>query len=173
MPPAVEPEDLLGSCKPGVGDPPDDRFDPEKNRHSDYRIVSPIDARKWDDAKWRAVLFMCAPTLAMIPVLGLAFAEKEPAEAIFRAWRERFGECDTDNNLRIAIITGINISNPMAYAVIVGPNMDKVGSSTSDIVGFVSRINIMTPKSTRNLDLFLASSAARAATGSSRRTFRT
>ena len=156
-PSAMEAGASLEPLKPGVGDPPENLFDPEKKRHSDYRIVSPIDAHKWDAAKWRAVFFMCAPTLDMTPVLGLAFAERDPAAAIFDAWRERFGESDTDNNLRIAIITGINISNPAAYAVIVGPNMVKVRSTAqTDVVNFVSRINIMTPKNSRNLDLFLS-----------------
>ncbi|AZG78179.1 hypothetical protein [Methylocystis rosea] len=156
-PSLVEAEALHAPLKPAVGPPPEHLFSPERTRHSDYRIVSPIDARKWDAAKWRAVFYMCAPTTDMIPVLGLAFAERDPAVAIFRAWRERFGDRDTDNKLRIAIITGINISNPAAYAVIVGPNMDRVRSTArNNIVGFVSRVNVMTPKDSRNLDLFVS-----------------
>ena len=155
-PSAVEAGASLEPLKPGVGDPPENLFDPEKKRHSDYRIVSPIDARKWDAAKWRAVFFMCAPTLDMTRFSASRSQKETPAAAIFDAWRERFGESDTDKNLRIAIITGINISNPAAYAVIVGPNMDNVRSTAqNDVVGFVSRINIMTPKNSRNLDLFL------------------
>ena len=137
--------------------PSQNLFDPEKTRHSDYRIVSPIDARKWNAAKWRAVFFMCAPTLDMTPVLGLAFAERDPAAAIFEAWRERFGDCDTDNNLRVAIITGVNVSNPAAYAVIVGPNLDKAKSAAQkDLLVYASRFSIMEPKDSRNLDLFLS-----------------
>ena len=156
-PAAVEAGPSAKPLKVGVGGPPENRFDPEKTRHSDYRIVSPIDARKWNAAEWRAVFFMCAPTSDMTPVLGLAFAVKDPAAAIFEAWRERFGDCDTDNNLRVAIITGVNISNPAAYAVIIGPNLDKTKSAAqNDLVGFVSRFNVMTPKDSRNLDLFLS-----------------
>ncbi len=156
-PAAVEAGPSVKPLKASVGGPSQNLFDPEKTRHSDYRIVSPIDARKWNAAKWRAVFFMCAPTLDMTPVLGLAFAERDPAAAIFEAWRERFGDCDTDNNLRVAIITGVNISNPAAYAVIVGPNLDKAKSAAqNDLVGFVSRFNVMTPKDSRNLDLFLS-----------------
>ena len=80
-PSAVEAGASLEPFKPSIGDPPENLFDPEKTRHSDYRIVSPIDAYKWDAAKWRAVFFMCSPTSDMTPVLGLAFAERDPAAA--------------------------------------------------------------------------------------------
>jgi hypothetical protein len=154
---AVEAQASLGPHKPGAGDAPKDMFDPEKKRHSDYRVVSPIDIRKWDAAKWRAVFFMCAPTSVEAPVLGLAFIERDPATAIFEAWRARFGERDPDNNLRIAVITGIRISNPAAYAVIVGPNPDKVRSTPlSDVVALVTRFQVMTPSDPRNLALFLS-----------------
>jgi hypothetical protein len=145
-----------GPIRPGVGEPSPDWFNGENKRHSDFRIMSPIDARKWDAARWRGTFFMCSPGSQMTPLFGLAFEEREPAAAIMEAWRERFGESDSDNNLRVAIITGINISNPHAYAVIVGPNMDKIILSPAKVVGFVARVNIMTPTNSRNLDMFLS-----------------
>ena len=156
-PRAVDAGPSVKSLKASVSGLPQNLFDPEKTRHAEYRIISPIDARKWDAAKWRAVFFMCAPTLDMAPVLGLAFAERDPAAAIFEAWRERFGDCDTDNNLRVAIITGVNVSNPAAYAVIVGANVDKAKSAAqNNLIGYASRFSVMTPKDSRNLDLFLS-----------------
>jgi hypothetical protein len=156
LPKVIEGKPSFKPIKPGVGEPPEGMFDPEKKKHTDYRIISPIDARKWDSAIWRAVFFMCAPGSEMTPLLGLTFEQREPAAQIFEAWKERYGETDPDNNLRIAIITGVTISNPHAYAVIVGPNYDRIRSSPSDIVGFVARRNIMQPKSSRNLDMFLS-----------------
>jgi hypothetical protein len=131
-------------------------IDPERLRHSDYKIVSPIDVRKWDAAKWRAVLFMTVPGADVPPIMALAFADRDPAIAIFQGWRERFGEHDPDNALRISIMTGVHLSNPHAYAVIVGPNVKSVRGSQNNMVGFISRINIMTPKDSRNLDAFLS-----------------
>ena len=142
--------------KPGVGDPPEGLFDPEQLRHSDYKVMTPIDVRKWDAAKWRAVFFMTQPGGDMAPVMALAFMEREPAAAIFQGWRERFGQHDPDNALRISILTGIKLSIPQAYAVIVGPNVKSIRGSRGKFVGFVSRIQIMTPKDSRNLDLFLS-----------------
>jgi hypothetical protein len=103
------------------------------------------------------VSFGYAPTFDTTPALGLAFARREPAAAIFEAWRKRFGDSDADNNLRVAVITGVNASNPAAYAVIVGPNLDKAKSAAqNDLLGYASRFSVMTPKDSRNLDLFLS-----------------
>ena len=151
-----KPQDKSEPIVPGTGEPSPDWFNGEAKRHSDYRIISPIDARKWDFARWRGTFFMCSPGSQMTPLFGLGFEEKEPAVAIMEAWRERFGKSDPDNNLRIAIITGINASNPNAYAVIVGPNMNRIKSLSSEVVGFVARVNVMTPTDSRNLNMFLS-----------------
>lgn len=42
------------------------------------------------------------------------------------------------------------------YAVIVGPNIKGIPGTKGTMIGFVSRINVMTPKDSRNLDAFLA-----------------
>lgn len=110
-----------GPPKFGDGQPPEGLFDAERLRHSDYKVVTPIDVRKWDAAKWRAAFFMTQPGGDMAPVFGLAFLHREPALAIFEGWRARFGEHDPKNELRISILTGVTLSNPHAYAVIVGP----------------------------------------------------
>jgi hypothetical protein len=90
------------------------------------------------------------------PVLGLAFQNAEPALAIFRGLRERFGWEDKDNNFRVAIIRGVWSSNPHAYAVVVGPGEDQLSTDADRIFKLVSRIVVMTPSSSQNLALFLA-----------------
>ena len=47
LPKVVEGKHATKAVTPGVGESPEGMFDPEKKKHSDYRIVSPIDARKW------------------------------------------------------------------------------------------------------------------------------
>ncbi len=141
----------------GEGDPPEAMLNPERMKHTDVRVVTPIDVHKWDTAAWNAVFFQIAPGAPNVPpVLALAFANREPAEGIFQGLRSRFGFDDPEHGLRVAIIRGVNISNPHAYAVIVGPNPEKFPMTPSGAVGFVSRINVMTPTSSRNLDGFLA-----------------
>lgn len=132
-------------------------LNPERMKHSDMHIVTPIDVHKWNAAGWNAVLFEFAPGAPnVLPVLALAFENRAAAEGIFQGFEGRFGLHDPENALRIAIIRGINISNPHAYAVIVGPNPEKLPMTTDSTIGFVSRINVMKPASSRNLDMFLA-----------------
>jgi hypothetical protein len=132
-------------------------LNPERMKHSDVHVVTPIDVHKWNAAGWNAVLFECAPGAPHVPpVLSLAFENRAAAEGIFLGFEGRFGLHDPENALRIAIIRGVNISNPNAYAVIVGPNPEKFPMTTGSTIGFVSRINVMKPASSRNLDMFLA-----------------
>jgi hypothetical protein len=121
------------------------------------RIVTPIDVHKWDTAGWNAVYFVTAPDAPdFTPVFALTFENKEAAEGIFQGFRTRFGMHDPQHDLRIAVIKGARISNPHAYAVIVGPNAERLPTTAESIFGFVSRINVMRPSSSRNLDAFLA-----------------
>jgi hypothetical protein len=140
----------------GEGEPPEGMFNLERFKHTDVQVVSPIDVRKWDAARWKATYFMMVPGGDVPPVLGLAFGVREPAVAIFEGLRGRIGPEDSNNSLRIAIIRGVWISNPSAYAVLVGPNFDNMPLTTDRMFEFVSRVNIMEPKSSRNLDAFIA-----------------
>lgn len=140
----------------GDGEPPKGMFDTEKMKHTDMEIVSPIDVHKWNAARWGATLFMYEPNRNDVtPVLGLAFAERKPAAAIFEGLRSRLGQNDPNNELRIAIIRGISAADPNAYSIIIGPNLDNIAKTSGNIIGFVSRINQMRPTSLRNLETFL------------------
>lgn len=138
-------------------EPPEAFLHPERLKHSDMRVVSPIDVRKWDAAKWKGTFFVTVPgSDAYAPVLGLMFQNREPAAAIFRGLRDRIGMEDKENALRIAIIRGVSISNPHAYAVSVGPNTDLIPIDETTAFAFLSRINQMTPTTSVNLERFLA-----------------
>ncbi|QQO11959.1 hypothetical protein JJB99_20890 [Bradyrhizobium diazoefficiens] len=143
------------AAKFGEGAPPESMLNPERMKHSDVQVVTPIDVHKWNAAGWNGVLFASdAPNKP--PVLALAFENRTAAEGIFQGFKGRFGPHDPDNALRVAIIRGIYISHPSAYAVIIGPNPEKLPITRDSAVGFVSRINVMRPASSRNLDMFLA-----------------
>ncbi|MGX5851700.1 hypothetical protein ACWGTO_32335 [Mesorhizobium sp. PL10] len=141
-----------------VSDEPMDGFpfDTRRMKHTDMKIVSPIVVSKWNDARWRATLFMYSPDEdAPPPVLGIAFENAEAGKAIFDGFRERFGDHDPGNDLRIAIVRGVSSKNPFAYAVVVGPNVEKNLPESDKLVGLVSRINIMQPKSDIHLRSFI------------------
>jgi len=158
LPSQTEPaSDKSEALKYGEGDPPEGMFDFERMKHSDLRVFSPIDKRKWDEAAWKALYFMTVPDAEDIPpVLALSFMNREAAVGIFEGWRSRFGLEDRENGLRVAIIKGVTISNPQAYAVVVGPTLDKAPSTKGLTFSSVCRYMIMNPSNSRNLDAFLA-----------------
>lgn len=155
--PPSEPIKSFGKAPRGEGLAPKEMRDAAKGQHTSVRWVSPIDTKKWDRAKWNGTLFMVyepgpgAPP----PILGLAYENSSAAQDIFRSWRKRYGEDDVKNDLQITIVRGISRENPAAYGVMVSHNPDNVPLSEGSTIWFVSRINRMYPKTTKNLDLFL------------------
>ncbi len=148
-------EDASDLLKFGKGEIPEELKNPELMKHTDMRVISPIDMHKWDAAHWNGALFMMKPDDARAaPVLALTFVNREPAEGIFQGWRGRFGFEDLNQNLRIAIIRGVTSSNSNAYAIMIGPNVDKLPKIPNSTA--VSRFCIMTPSSSKNFDTFLA-----------------
>ena len=133
--------------------PPKDLKDKEQLRHTDRRIFSPIDIPLWDRAKWRGTLYVFHPDGP--PILAIGFEDGEAGQAIFRVWRERWGDVDKDDDLRVAIITGLSKQNPAEYAVVVGPNLRHVPEDEDKHLLFVSRIHRMTPNNLQNLEHFI------------------
>ena len=133
--------------------PPKDLNDKEQLRHTDRRIFSPIDIPLWERAKWRGTLFVWHPDGP--PILAIGFEDGEAGQAIFRVWKERWGDVDKDDDLRVAIITGLSKRNPAEYAVVVGPNLRHVPEDENKRLLFVSRIHRMTPNNLKNLENFI------------------
>ena len=157
--PRLEPraKKSVGSRQFSEEEPPEALRNPERLKHSDMRIISPIDVRKWDAAKWTGTFFVTAPdSNEYAPILGLMFLNREPAAAIFGGLRDRIGIEDKANALRIAIIRRVSTSNPHAYAVSIGPNPELIPINETTVFGFLSRINQMTPTTSENLERFLA-----------------
>ena len=138
----------------GSGPPPAELMDKERLKHTDRRILSPIDIPLWDQAKWRGTLF--AHLLDGPPILAIAFEDGEAGQAIFRAWKERWGDADMDEVLRLAIITGLSKKKPADYVVVVGPSLPQVAENEKKIIIATPKINRMTPNTSENLDNFLA-----------------
>ena len=145
-----------GSIEPlkyGSGPPPADLTDKKQLKHTDRRVLSPIDAPLWDRAQWRGTLFTWFPD--MPPILAIGFEDGEAGKAIFRAWKDRWGDVDEEDTLRVAIITGLSKQNPADYAVVIGPSLRHAVKDKKKLVTFVSRINRMSPHTSTNLDNFL------------------
>ena len=147
------PDRPMKSPKFSSGPPPADMRDTERLKHTDRRVLSPIDIPLWDQAKWRGTLFTWFPKTP--PMLAILFEDGQAGQAIFRAWKERWGDEDKDEALRVAIITGLSKWNPAKYAVVVGPSLRQMAENEKKVVTYVSRINLMSPTVSTNLDNFI------------------
>jgi len=138
----------------GQGEPPPEVADYRHRRHSDMHTVSPIRGTLWDKAEWRGAAFLTTPYDPSPPVLAPVFGNREAAEAIWEGWRSEIGNRDERDEVRIAIVRGVDVSKPHAYTIVVGANPDTTARKQSAVF-CVSRVRVMEPESSLNLDMFL------------------
>ena len=137
----------------GEGPLPPEFDDLTKFSHRDRQVSSIIDVALWNKAKWRGTGYLhYGPPIP--PLFGIMFTDEQAARQIFEGWRKRFGSFDRENQIRIAILTGVQKANPHAYKVVIGtdPRLD----DPSKLVITASRINEMTPAAPDNLNYFLS-----------------
>tara|TARA_R110001583_G_scaffold194985_1_gene368347 strand:+ start:1073 stop:3763 length:2691 start_codon:yes stop_codon:yes gene_type:complete len=138
----------------GEGDIPTELLEPTNIAHRQRRVVSPINARKWDRAKWNGCGFMSAPGLP--PVFGLIFTNERAALSIFEEWHNKFGDEDVNNDIRISIVGRLSHRDPHGYAVTVGGNFENANMREMETAIMISRINFMDHPNPQNLAVFLA-----------------
>lgn len=122
--------------------------------HHERRIISPIDTMLWGQAKWQGIGFGWGA--GSPPLLGIIFNNGIVGKTIFQSWRERWGREDKNDELRIALITGISTQNQAHYSVVIGPGDSLLKASGTRFFFMVSRIHHMEPSTSINLDNFLA-----------------
>lgn len=85
-----------------------------------------IDVELWDKARWSGMAYLVSEDPTLPPVLGLIFENAEPAMQIFVALRDKLGNIDTNEDLRIAIIEGAIAGKPPGYSVHIGLNPKRI-----------------------------------------------
>ena len=140
-------------------DPPSELLDPNLRSHEDIETVSIIRMRLWDRAKWKGVGFVCTIDDELPPVLALLFLDRQTGQEIFQHWRKELGKIDVQERMRLAIVRGIDKTQPHAYRVIVGSAPSAVPKGVR-FVAFASRIHRMDATTSENLERFLAAYAA-------------
>jgi hypothetical protein len=115
------------------------------------RVESVINPMLWTKAQWCATAFGLQTSDAP-PILGLVFKDRGAALAIFTDWRDRFGEVDADERIRVSILTGVNRHRPTRYRVAVGSNIEAM--QLNQLIVTASRIQAMDPSDSKNLDAF-------------------
>jgi len=140
----------------GKGDPPPELLDDDRIKHSQIQTVSLIRVALWHEANWCGTAFPYFPDKSSPPVLAPMFEDMKAAKQILAHWRNELGIRDAREQLRIAIVRGINKANPYSYRVAIGSNPEVI-SSQADIrhVILVNRVNTMAPASGPNLERFL------------------
>jgi hypothetical protein len=146
-------ENIQSPIQYGEDNPPESLFGIDNLKHKDRKVISLINLPLWDKATWRATGFIFPP--GATPVLVLGFEDVEPAKAIFKEWRNKIGEIDEQDLLRVSIITGVNKNKPSNYRVIISSNPNTVNWSKFHHIVSVSRINTMEPPDLNNLNIFL------------------
>ena len=127
--------------------------------HEQIETVSLIRERLWDRAGWAGTAFLTDPANAYPPVFALVFCNREAGREIFVHWRQELGKVDEREQIRLAIVRGIDKAYPHAYRVIVGAN-PLAFLTGSRFVTFVNRICRMDATTPDNLDRFLRAHAA-------------
>ena len=139
----------------GTPDHPPSRTSVEEVGHGGIRTVSLIRDSLWDAAEWTAVIYVSDPEGAKPPLLGLGFRDADPAEEIFRIWRDELGERDEGERLRIAIIRGIRRAEPLEYRVTITTQPRAGDAGATPLIVTHVRRKTLNPTSDAHLKAFL------------------
>ena len=140
--------------KPGKAPPPPpDLVDFDRLSHRQRRVLSPINLKKWDKAGWKGVAMGTYP--GVTPILGLIFENEGAATSIFQDWRNKCGEEDVNDAIRVAIVRGLTVSDPHGYGVIIGANWQNAKSQPGEMMVAISRMKHMEHPNPQNLEWFI------------------
>lgn len=153
--PVAKRDGPMDPIKLGDGPPPKEFLDTSQRKHTQRKVVSPIDIPVWNRAGWGGTCYGWDDRQP--PFMALMFMHPEAGRKIFADWHDRWGREEAEDALRVTIVTGIHKSNPHHYSVIVGPNIDHFAADFRSDTTFsmISRINQMTPTTSENLTNFL------------------
>ncbi len=129
-------------------------FKVDHMKHSDQKVLSIIDVPLWDNAGWCGVGFMTSEGRAP-PIMAFLFTDTNAATKIFERWRERFGERDTNEEIRISVVRGVSASNPHHYKVLVTSELTHEKLLPKKSYFSVGRVNYMEPNNSENINRFL------------------
>jgi hypothetical protein len=128
-------------------------------KHTEMETISIIRDSLWKQAGWHGVGFLMFPDALKPPFLVLLFHDIQAGKKIFDGWKMKLGDRDSSEEIRIAIIKGINRDHPSHYRVGIGSNIDaleKERVSNPKLILMKIRILVMTPSSLENLSNFEA-----------------
>jgi hypothetical protein len=119
-------------------------------RHDEIKVSSIIDINLWNKAKWKGFGFCLLPVPQEAVGIIIAYENFESGQKIFEKWINKFGLVDKNNNIRVAIIKGVDKNNPYWYRVHICKNIETI--QTNSYISSVSRVHEMNPQSAQNLE---------------------
>jgi len=125
----------------------------ELNSHRDLAVSSIINQSLWNQAGWQGMMYGSVGH-NQPPLLGLIFNNAEMANAIFEEWQDRFGHEDTNDEIRISIVKGIDKANPYYYRGSISRDIKSVAKNSAKHLVSVSRMTTMTANNHDNLEYF-------------------
>ncbi|MBF0327444.1 MAG: tetratricopeptide repeat protein [Alphaproteobacteria bacterium] len=126
----------------------------KSGNHRDIQIRSVIDYNLWNRAGWKGTLYASYGPSAP-PIVGLLFADRGAARAIFERWRERFGTADRKDEIYLSIVRDVSDANPAHYNVLITSGLNPAEELKHGGAMVLSRFNRMHPDTDTNLRRFL------------------
>jgi hypothetical protein len=125
----------------------------EVRSHDHVLVRAIINPRLWDAAEWKGMMYGVT-MLGQPPFLGLMFANAPKGEAVFKEWLARFSRDDSQDEIYISVIKGIDRQNPFYYRGHITQDFDTLSAKSGKVVVNTSRMNTMTVGNHRNLEMF-------------------
>lgn len=125
----------------------------EIRSHDDVIVRAIINPRAWDAAEWKGMMYGVA-ILGQAPYLGLIFANASKGEAVFKEWLIRFGKEDSQDEIYISVIKGIDRENPFHYRGHITQDFRTLSEEPGKVFVNTSRLNTMTVDNHQNLEMF-------------------
>lgn len=121
-----------------------------QSRHDENKVVSIIQIKLWDQAKWKGFGPFYAPHLGF--GIFLAFENGNAGKTIFEDWIKRFGKEDKDDIIKLTIVKGVNRNNPYWYKVHITANFQSQSFSSKErFISVAARFHQMTPSNPENM----------------------
>lgn len=122
----------------------------KNTRHDEIKASSIINLKLWDKAKWMGLGFCLLPAPQEAVGIIIAYEDFESGKKIFEKWIDKFGKVDKNNEIRVAIIRGVDKDNPYRYRVHICKDIKT--TQANSFISSVSRIHEMNPQSSKNLE---------------------
>ncbi|MCP1994325.1 hypothetical protein [Flavobacterium sp. HSC-61S13] len=122
----------------------------ENVTHKRIKAETIINTELWDNAKWKAFGFFSSHSIPF--GLILSFENIDYGKKIFNEWIDKYGKVDSNEEISITIIKGIDKNNPYWYKVFISKKINKSTMSDGQFIYLSSRFHRMEPINNTNLN---------------------